>query len=86
MRVSAPVSKAGAKPWPNYDSGREAEDLGTQSPQNDQRVIHLRKPFKMHMESKPPSSSYDRIPAAKVSRTADRRIMMMPIREYFSLA
>ena len=86
MRVSAPVSKAGAKLGPNYDSGREAEDLGTQSPTKRSASDSSAKPFKMRTESKPPSSSYDRIPAAKVSRAAGRRIMVMPIREYFSLA
>lgn len=86
MRASALIPKTGAKPGPrflpNHDDGREAEDLGTQTLPERSRSDSCAKPFKMPMESKPPSPLHDRIPAAKFSRTAGRRTVVMPIREY----
>jgi hypothetical protein len=87
MRASAPISKAGANPGPHYlsnhDVGGKAEDLGTQNPPERSRSDSSARPFKMPTKSKPPNSLHDRIPAAKYSRTAGRRIMVMLIREFF---
>ncbi len=90
MRASAPISKAGAKEvlgfLPNNDGGKETEYLGTKIPPERSKSDSSSKPLKMHAESKPPILPYDHIPAAKVSGTAGRKILVMPIREYICAA
>lgn len=57
--------------------GGKAEDLGTQNPPERPKSDSSVRPFKMPTKSKPPSSLHDHIPAAKYSKTAGRRIMVM---------
>lgn len=87
MRASASISKAGAKSelrcLPSHEGGGELEDAGTQDHPERPKSDPSAKPFKMRAQSKPHSSSCDRIAAVNFSRTSGRRIMAMPIREYF---
>lgn len=76
MRARSPISKAGAEPGPhfllNHDGGREAKDSGTQTTPERSKSDSAAKPFKLPTGSKPASTPYNRIPAAKVSRTSSR--------------